>query len=37
MEQRTFPRWGRRVGVIGLGAWQLGYGELVRPRVHDRW
>ncbi|MFV2113016.1 aldo/keto reductase [Micromonospora sp. LOL_025] len=24
MEQRTFPRLGRRVGVIGLGAWQLG-------------
>ncbi|MGW4500925.1 aldo/keto reductase [Micromonospora sp. NPDC004336] len=24
MEQRTFPRLGRHVGVIGLGAWQLG-------------
>ncbi|MEW2385257.1 aldo/keto reductase [Micromonospora sp. NPDC047707] len=24
MEQRTFPRLGRTVGVIGLGAWQLG-------------
>ncbi|MGN9813051.1 aldo/keto reductase [Micromonospora sp. BQ11] len=24
MEQRTFPRLGRDVGVIGLGAWQLG-------------
>ncbi|MCM0677214.1 aldo/keto reductase [Micromonospora phytophila] len=24
MEQRTFPRLGRNVGVIGLGAWQLG-------------
>ncbi|TDC31079.1 aldo/keto reductase [Micromonospora sp. 15K316] len=24
MEQRTFPRLGRTVGVVGLGAWQLG-------------
>ncbi|MFI7515327.1 aldo/keto reductase [Micromonospora echinofusca] len=24
MQQRTFPRLGRHVGVIGLGAWQLG-------------
>ncbi|MFG3707525.1 aldo/keto reductase [Micromonospora sp. NPDC047670] len=24
MEQRTFPRLGRHVGVVGLGAWQLG-------------
>ncbi|MEV1328798.1 aldo/keto reductase [Micromonospora costi] len=24
MEQRTFPRLGRTVGVMGLGAWQLG-------------
>ncbi|MFF0720084.1 MULTISPECIES: aldo/keto reductase [unclassified Micromonospora] len=24
MEQRTFPRMGRQVGVVGLGAWQLG-------------
>jgi aryl-alcohol dehydrogenase-like predicted oxidoreductase len=24
MEQRTLPRLGRRVGVVGLGAWQLG-------------
>ncbi|MEV2240854.1 aldo/keto reductase [Micromonospora sp. NPDC049891] len=24
MEQRTFPRMDRQVGVVGLGAWQLG-------------
>lgn len=24
MEQRSFPRLGRQVGVVGLGAWQLG-------------
>ncbi|WP_320068007.1 aldo/keto reductase [Micromonospora sp. RTGN7] len=24
MEQRTFPRLGRHVGVVGLGTWQLG-------------
>ncbi|MGC5053051.1 aldo/keto reductase [Micromonospora sp. DT48] len=24
MEQRTFPRMDRRIGVVGLGAWQLG-------------
>ncbi|MEV0808050.1 hypothetical protein [Micromonospora sp. NPDC050200] len=46
MEQRSLDRLGRRVGVVDLGAWQLGadwgqvsavYDELVRPPVHDRW
>ena len=36
MENRSFPRMGRTVGVIGLGAWQLGadWGEVSEADAH---
>ncbi len=36
MEKRNFGRWGRDVGVIGLGAWQLGadWGEVTEEDAH---
>ena len=37
MEQRNFDRLGRHVGVIGLGAWQLGadWGEVSEDAALD--
>jgi aryl-alcohol dehydrogenase-like predicted oxidoreductase len=36
MEKRSFPRMGRTVGVIGLGAWQLGadWGTVTEADAH---
>ena len=36
MENRSFRRMGRTVGVVGLGAWQLGadWGEVSEPDAH---